>query len=172
MWVQFDPDIPRVATERFVKSLSPVVRLTLSAGLYVLMAPAALRAQDGAAVAGKSGKWSATMSTLNGLRGAVDLRVEPQGGKDSRARLSIRNAPINRPLAWDVVAGSCGDEGRPVAAGAAFRQILTRNDGTGDATARIPKLEPGKRYYVRLFEPSQVPDDRTGFGCANLSEEP
>ncbi len=168
----FHPDTPRVDPEYFVKSLSPVVRFALCAGLSVLVAPAALRAQDSAAVAGKSGKWSATMSTLNGLRGAADLRVEPQGGKDSRARLSIRNAPINRQLAWDIVAGSCGDEGRPVAAGAAFRQILTRNDGTGDATARISKLETGKRYYVRLFEPSQVPGDRTGFGCANLSEEP
>jgi hypothetical protein len=172
MCAWFPPDTPRIAPEQLVKSSSSLIRFTLSAGLCVLVAPAVLRAQDSAAVLGKSGKWSAAMSTLNGLRGAADLRVEPQGGKDSRARLSIRNAPINRQLAWDIVAGSCGDEGRPVAAGAAFRQILTRNDGTGDATARIPKLEPGKRYYVRLFEPSQVPGDRTGVGCANLSEEP
>ncbi len=148
------------------------VRTACAIGISLLAVSTHVDAQDSAAVADKSGKWSATMSTLNGLRGAADLRVEPQGGKESRARLSIRNAPINRQLAWDIVAGSCGDEGRPVAAGAAFRQILTRNDGTGDGTARFPKLEPGKRYYVRLFEPSQVPGDRNGFGCANLSEEP
>jgi hypothetical protein len=86
--------------------------------------------------------------------------------------LTLRLIPINRQVAWDIVAGRCGDEGRPIAAAAAFRQILSRNDGSGDGIATVPVLEPGKPYYVRVFSPGEVPSDRAGYGCANLSEVP
>jgi hypothetical protein len=140
----------------------------------VTLVSAPLRAQDSAAAkpAG-SGKWQGAIPTLNGgVRGAADVAVQSQGDKESRVRVTVRNMPINRQVAWDVVAGSCGDEGRPVAAGAAFRMLLTRNDGSGDAMARVPRLEAGKRYYVRLFNPGEVPSDRAGLACANLSEVP
>ncbi len=93
-------------------------------------------------------------------------------GRVARAKLSLRLVPINRQVAWDIVNGRCGDEGRPVAAAAAFRQILSRNDGSGEGIATVPVLEPGKPYYVRVFSPGSVPADRGGFGCANLSEVP
>jgi hypothetical protein len=128
--------------------------------------------QDAAATAKPSGKWTATIAQLNVLRGAADLTVSPKGEKESRAKLSLRLVPINRQVAWDIVAGRCGDEGRPVAAAAAFRQILSRNDGSGEAMATLPVLEPGKPYYIRVFSPGEVPADRGGFGCANLSEVP
>jgi hypothetical protein len=137
-----------------------------------LVFPAVVHAQDVAPMAKASGKWTATIAQLNELRGAADLAVSPKGDKESRARLSLRLVPINRQVAWDIVAGSCGDEGRPLAAAAAFRQILSRNDGSGDGMATIPVLEVGKPYYVRVFPPGQVPSDRAGFGCANLSEVP
>ncbi len=134
--------------------------------------PAVGHAQDAPAVVKASGKWTATIAQLSTLRGAADLRIEPKGDKESRARLSLRLVPINRQVAWDIVAGRCGDEGRPVAAGAAFRQILSRNDGSGEGMATIPALETGKPYYVRVFAPGEVPSDRAGYGCANISEVP
>lgn len=139
---------------------------------FFLAFPAALHAQDAPAMAKPTGKWTATIAQLNTLRGAADLSVSAKGEKESRAKLSLRLVPINRQIAWDIVAGRCGDEGRPVAAAAAFRQILSRNDGSGEAMATIPVLEAGKPYYVRVFSPGEVPADRGGFGCANMSEVP
>jgi hypothetical protein len=153
------------------------LRSILMRGLPALtlcaMAALPAAAQDSSTVAIRpgNGKWSATIGSFNNPeRGAAELRVEPKGPKEARARLAVRNVAINRQLTWDVVAGSCGDEGAPVAARAAFRSMLTRNDGTGDAMATIPVLEPGKRYYVRVFAQGSQITDRTALGCANLSE--
>ncbi len=145
-------------------------RLVAFAGIVALSMASTLQAQDAAAMAKPTGKWTANITQLGELRGAAELSVQPRNDKESRARLSLRAVPINRQIAWDIVAGRCGDEGRPVAAAAAFRQILSRNDGSGDGMATIPLLEPGKLYYVRVFAPGSVPADRGGFGCANLSE--
>lgn len=142
-------------------------RVVLGGGLSLLAAGAV-----GAQAPAPSHKWSANL-IFRGIRGGGEVRVE--AGKketESRVRLTMRNAPINRQVAWDVVAGSCGDEGRPVAAAAAFRQILTGNDGGGMASATVPRLTPGQRYYVRLFDPATPPIDNAVFVCANLSEEP
>ncbi len=130
----------------------------------------ALRAQS--TLPAPTGRWVATIAQLNELRGAAELNVASRGPRESRFRLSVRLVPINRQLAWDVVVGRCGGEGRPLAAAAAFRQILSRNDGSGEATATLPALETGKAYYVRVFAPGVAPSDRTAYGCANLSEVP
>lgn len=135
-----------------------------------------LAAQDPAAAnpATATGKWSASLNTLSGtnMRGSADVRIEARNEKESRARLSVRSVPINRQLAWDIVIGSCGDEGKPVAAAAAFRVLLTRNDGGGETMANVPKLVSGQRYYVRVYAQGEPATDRTAFGCANLSEGP
>lgn len=146
-------------------------------GLAVLaIASTSLVAQDSspAKQTGASGKWNASVNTLSGtnMRGSADLRVEARNEKESRARLSVRSVPINRQLAWDIVMGSCGDEGKPVAAAAAFRVLLTRNDGGGETMANVPKLVSGQRYYVRVYAQGEPATDRTAFGCANLSEAP
>ena len=75
-------------------------------------------------------------------------------------------------IAWDIVAGNCNDQGAPIAAQAAFTQAQTQMDGGGSATATIPKLESGKRYYVRVFDPQVAPNDQNVWGCANISEKP
>ena len=154
------------------RSLRSTQHILAAGAVALLTAVAPLGAQDSTAAAPKgSGKWSASIGSLTGIRGAADVRVEARNDKESRARLTVRSTPINRQIAWDIVAGSCGDDGRPVAAAAAFRRLLTRNDGGGDAMATFPRLESGKRYYVRVFDPQEPPADRSGFGCANLSEE-
>ncbi len=155
-------------------NLDRVARRSIAGAIsaLALAVPSALHAQDSSALAKVSGKWTATIAQLNILRGSADLSVAPKGAKESRVKLSLRLVPINRQVAWDIVAGRCGDEGRPVSAAAAFRQILTRNDGSGEGMATIPLLEAGKPYYVRVFSPGEVPSDRAGYGCANLSELP
>ncbi|MCC6318755.1 MAG: hypothetical protein IT361_13825 [Gemmatimonadaceae bacterium] len=123
------------------------------------------------AVEAQSGKWVGTIAQMSG-GGAADISVEPRGGDKSRARITFRNAKGAIQLAWDIVAGSCRDEGAPVAPQPAFNQIQTQMDGGGSGTATIPKLESGKRYYVRVFDPQTAPTDAAAFGCANLSEKP
>jgi hypothetical protein len=158
-----------------VATITPIQRihmpaLRLAAVALACASASTLRAQS--ALSAPTGRWAANITPLNELRGSAELTVAPRGPRESRLRLTVRLVPINRQLAWDVVAGRCGEEGRPIAAAAAFRQILSRNDGSGDATATLPAVEAGKAYYVRVFAPGTVPSDRTGYGCANLSEVP
>ena len=44
-------------------------------------------------------------------------------------------------------------------------------DGGGTASANVPILESGKKYYVRVFDPQTAATDASAFGCANLSEK-
>jgi hypothetical protein len=136
----------------------------LGGALLVSIAPRAAEAQ--------SGKWVGTVSQMS-IGGAADLAIESRNDKQSRARITLRNSRSNIPLAWDIVEGSCRDEGKPVAAAAAFTRIQTQMDGGGTVTSNIPKLESGKRYYVRVFDPQNTSrTDASALGCANLSEQP
>jgi hypothetical protein len=133
-------------------------------GALSAVVPTAVQAQP-------SGKWVATIPTLtNG--GAADLTVESRNDKQSRAKISFRNARSNVQLAWNIAVGNCRDEGAPVAPQAAFNPVQTQMDGGGTASGTIPKLEPGKKYYVRVFDPQSMPTDGSLYGCANMSEKP
>ena len=123
------------------------------------------------ATATQSGKWFATVNQLrNG--GSADVTIESRNDKQSRAKITFRNGNRDKRIAWDIVAGNCNDQGAPIAAQAAFTQVQTQMDGGGSATATIPKLESGKRYYVRVFDPQIAPNDQNVWGCANISEKP
>jgi hypothetical protein len=141
-------------------------RLAAVVGASALLSigPGSLRAQ--------SGKWVATISQLTTTGGAADLSVEPRNDKQSRARITLRNTKRDTRLAWDIVEGSCRDEGKPIAPQATFGGIQTQMDGTGSVTSNVPKLESGKRYYVRVFDPQTAVTDETALGCANISEKP
>ncbi len=118
-----------------------------------------------------SGKWSATLVFSGRMAG--DLRVEKAKKDDeSQARIEIRNAAINTQIAWDIAEGVCGDNAQSIAPRAKFRQMLTSNDGSANVRSTVPRLQPGKRYYVRVFSPGNSGDDRSGMSCVNLSEEP
>jgi hypothetical protein len=119
----------------------------------------------------QSGKWFATVNQLrNG--GSADLTIEPRNEKQARAKISFRNSSRETRIAWDIVAGNCGDQGAPIAPQATFTQAITQMDGAGTVTATINKLESGKRYYVRIFDPQVAPTDQNVWGCANISEKP
>ena len=124
----------------------------------------------------QSGKWVATIGQLasgaDQPGGAADITIEPRNDKQSKAKISLRNTKRDMRIAWDIVAGSCRDEGIPIAAAAAFTKVQTQMDGAGTATSNIPKLESGKKYYVRVFDPQMTASDANAYGCANLSEKP
>jgi hypothetical protein len=120
----------------------------------------------------QSGKWVATISQLGSAGGAADITVDPRNDKQSRAKITFRNTRRDMQLAWDIALGKCGDEGAPIAPQAAFTQVQTQLDGGGTATSNVPKLESGKNYYVRVFDPQRAATDASAFGCGNLSEKP
>ena len=123
------------------------------------------------AASAQSGKWFATVSQLrNG--GSADVTIDPRNDKQSRAKITFRNGRREMRIASDSVAGNCNDPGAPIAPQAAFTQAQTQMDGGGSVTAVIPKLESGKRYYIRVFDPQVVPNDQNVWGCANISEKP
>lgn len=141
-------------------------RLVCASGalLLVSMAPRNVEAQ--------SGTWVATISQLSTAGGAADVTIEPRNDKQSRAKIILRNTKRDMRLAWDIVEGNCRDEGKPIAPQAAFAGIQTQMDGGGTVTANIPKLESGKHYYVRVFDPQTAATDANAYGCANISEKP
>ncbi len=120
----------------------------------------------------QSGKWVATLSQLGSAGGAADVTVDPRNEKQSRAKITFRNTKRDMRLAWDIVVGNCREEGAPIAAAAAFTQVQTQMDGGGTASANVPKLESGKSYYVRVYDPQTLVTDASAFGCGNLSEKP
>jgi hypothetical protein len=119
----------------------------------------------------QSGKWVATITQLRGAGGSADITVEPRNDRQSRVKITFRNTNRDMRLAWDIAVGRCGDEGAPIAAQAAFTQVQTQMDGSGTATSNVPKLEVGKLYYVRVYDPQRVATDASAFGCGNLSEK-
>ncbi len=132
---------------------------------------AAALALPGVATA-QTGKWVATVSQLRVAGGSADITIEPRGDKQSRAKISLRNLSRDMRVAWDIVNGQCRDQGAPVAPQAAFTQVQSMMDGSGTATANVPRLESGKLYYVRIFDPQTSPTDDNVWGCANIAERP
>ena len=120
----------------------------------------------------QTGKWVATVTQLSNGGGTATISVEPRNEKQSRAKITFHNTKRDMSIAWEIVAGSCRDEGAPIAPQAAFTQVRTQLDGGGTATSNVPKLVSGNRYYVRVFDPQTAPTDASAFGCGNLSEKP
>lgn len=120
----------------------------------------------------QSGKWVATVSQIQTAGGSADITIEPRGEKLSRVKVSLRNIKRDMRLAWDIVNGQCRDQGAPIAPQATFTQVQSMMDGSGTATANVPKLESGKMYYVRIFDPQTSPTDNNVWGCANIAEKP
>lgn len=152
-----------------IMSFAHVIRGALVSGVIGVISAAG----PTSAHAQPSGKWVATIPVLaNGGSGAADLTIESKNDKQSRAKISVRNGRSNVQLAWNIVVGNCRDDGPPLAPQAAFNPLQTQMDGGGSATGTVPKLEGGKQYYLRVFDPKSQPSDGAVMGCANISEKP
>lgn len=143
-------------------------RALVLAGVVLAAAPLSAGAQD--ALVQSSGKWA---GNFTGSMGA-QIRVEnAKKDTESEARMEVLRAGSNVMVAWDIAEGVCGDNAQPIVARAKFRQIRAGTDGGGTAKATIPRLDPKKRYYARVYSPenASAPDGGTG-SCVNLVEQP
>lgn len=120
----------------------------------------------------QSGKWAASIQIQTTSSGTADITIEPRDDKHSRVKFSVRGSKSQSKFAWDIVAGRCRDEGVPVAQKAVFSPLQTRLDGSGEVIINLPKLESGKLYYVRVYEPRTVVSDASAYGCGALVEKP
>ncbi|HYW32938.1 MAG TPA: hypothetical protein VE869_15665 [Gemmatimonas sp.] len=146
---------------------------TISSGAIRCAATIALCLAPVGIASAQSGKWVASVQQLKTGPGAADLSIDPRNDKQSRAKISFRNTQRDMRIAWDIAPGRCGDNASGIASQATFTVVITQMDGSGSATANIPKLESGKLYYLRVFDPQSQPTDGVGSaGCANLSEKP
>lgn len=117
-----------------------------------------------------SGKWAANFTGSMGAQ----IRIEnAKKDSESEARFEVLRAGSNQLVGWDIAQGVCGDNAPPIISRAKFRQIQAGMDGSGRAKATIPRLDPSKRYYARVFSPTnaEAPDGGTG-SCVNLAEQP
>ncbi len=138
------------------------------AGLVLVAAPLSVQAQDG--LTKSSGKW---MGNFTGSMGAMVTVENAKKDTESEARMEVQRAGSNVLVAWDIAEGVCGDNANPLVARAKFRQIRAGTDGTGTGKATIPRLDPTKRYYARVYSPENAaaPDGGPG-SCVNLAEQP
>lgn len=153
-----------------MKALSILLRprALVMAGVVMAAAPLSAGAQEG--LTQSSHKWSANFTGMMGAQ----IRVTPAKKEtESEVRFEVLRGGSNSLVAWDIAEGVCGDNAPPIVARAKFRQIQTGNDGNGNAKASIPRLDPNKRYYARVFSPSnaEAPDGGTD-SCVNLAEQP
>ena len=147
------------------------MQASVSIGQLGLVLSAILVAAEPNTERTQSGKWVGTIAQLRNGGGAADITVESRNERQSRVKITFRNTRRDMRLAWDIVNGRCGEEGVPIAPQAAFTQVITQMDGGGTVTSNVPKLESGKPYYVRVFDPQTAPTDAAAFGCGNLSEK-
>ena len=117
-----------------------------------------------------SGNWSANFTGSMGAQIRIE-NTKKEG--ESEARFEILRAASNAQVAWDIAQGVCGDNAPSIIPRAKFRIILAGMDGSGRVKATIPRLDPNKRYYARVFSPenAEALDGGTG-SCVNLAEQP
>ncbi len=143
-------------------------RALVIAGVVMAAAPLSAGAQE--SMVQSSGKWAANFTGSMGAQ----VRIEnAKKDSESEARLEVLRAGSNVLVAWDIAEGVCGDNAQSIIPRAKFRQIQAGMDGSGRAKATIPRLDPNKRYYARVYSPdnAQAPDGGTG-SCVNLAEQP
>lgn len=98
----------------------------------------------------QSGNW---VATIRSAYGSADVTVAPRNDKQSLVKITVRDiARGGTQLSWGITAGRCLDAQREhLAPPAAFPLVRTQMDGSGTATAWVPKLESGKLYSVGVY---------------------
>jgi hypothetical protein len=132
-------------------------------------APSVTRAQDTA----KAPASAAMVAALNAVNSPVygSLRLEPTGKPNElRAKVSVRGAPVDQQMPWEIRSGNCGENGDQLGAQAAYRTISVRSDGTGDVTATLKiTLEAGKTYSVNILASRTNRDRVVACGVLNAT---
>ena len=132
--------------------------------------PAANGAQGESAASATGGSFTGTFAPLGGpLAGTI--RLDPRDGASVSARITLRYAPPDEELPWDLAEGRCGSENRPLAFGASYRPVPTRSDGTAEMVATVEvTLAGGGVYHARLYRTRQAVVRQQPIACAELIE--
>ena len=128
-----------------------ITRLVSSTFVCLVIAAPLVRAQDAAPAATATPR----VATLNAVDSRIygSIRLEPTGKPNEyRAKLSVRGAPVDQQMPWEIRSGNCGENGQHVGSQAAFRTLSVRSDGTGDvnATLALPLVD-GQTYSVNIL---------------------
>ncbi len=123
---------------------------------------------DPAAVGADSGVRLVT--TLNAVNSRVfgTAEVSPTGADRSRVVISIRGAPLNAELPWEIRAGQCGEGGPALGLEAVYRVISARSDGTGELSVTVPMTVPSAPVHSVNVLASRADRDRV-VSCGVLS---
>ena len=126
-------------------------RLVSSSFVCLVVAAPLASAQDTARAAAASPR----VATLNAVDSRIygTVRLEPTGKPNEyRAKVSVRGAPIDQQMPWEIRSGNCGENGQQVGSQAAFRTLSVRSDGTGDVNATLVlPLVDGQTYSVNVL---------------------
>ncbi len=143
-------------------------RALVIAGVMMAAAPLSAGAQE--TLLQSSGNWAANFT---GSMGALIRVQNAKKDTESEARFEVLRAGSMVQVGWDVAEGVCGDNAPSIISRAKFRIVLSGMDGSGGTKTTIPRLDPSKRYYARVFslDNAQAPDGGTG-SCVNLAEQP
>jgi hypothetical protein len=137
----------------------------------LLAAPAALAAQpvtkDASAPAPK------LVATLvpggaGRLQGTLTLE---KGRKDneSRARVTLLNAPASAQLGWVIRKGACGENLGELGSIAAYRPLQTRGDGSVELAVYLPMALPSSgAYHIDIL---QERGSDVVLACGGISED-
>jgi len=123
-------------------------------------APAASGTGDPAASVGVAA--SPLVATLNAVNSRVfgTVLLTPSGTDRSRVVISIRGAPMNSELPWEIRAGQCGEGGPALGLEAVYRVISARSDGTGELSLTVPMSIPAGPVHSVNVLASRVDRDR------------
>ena len=149
--------------------LLPIVTLAIATSGCASRPPANDGTGD-AATNTPGGTFTGTFAPLGGpLTGTI--RLDPRDAKSITARITLRYAPPNEEMPWDLAEGRCGSENRPVAFGASYRPIPTRGDGTAEMVATVEvTLAGGGVYHARLYRTRQPVVPQEPIACAELTD--
>ena len=152
-----------------VRGVLPIVTMAIATGACATSPPADTAAGEPSAAA-PGGTFTGTFAPLGGpLTGTI--RLDPRDATSISARITLRYAPSNEELPWDLAEGRCGSENRPLAFGATYRPIPTRSDGTADMVATVEvTLAGGGSYHARLYLTRQAVIRQEPIACAELAE--
>ena len=103
--------------------------------------------------------WGGELRGIGGwanLRGSAYARETESG---TMVSLTLERGVAGAAYAWEVLEGTCGSQGRPVAEVLTLPGIFLDDAGRGSAVGSLPtKLVRGRPYYINVYTSSDKRD--------------
>ena len=119
-------------------------------------------------ISSTSADWGGGVRGIGGwadLRGSVYARPTDTGMTVS---LTIERGIPGAAYSWELLEGTCGSQGRPLAEISTFPGIFLDDTGRGFAVGALPtKLAPDRQYYINVYTSAQQRD--TPIACGAIT---